>query len=129
MTTRILALVSFAALVGAIALFGADREVPAIVLFFVWLATGLWLLARRLWHAAQGAVSDIRTFASGDVQTARIVSVGDPKGWFNPTSEVVVELEADDGAAKRQLDRDVPIPFFVAWGYRLSKRLKVPFVS
>jgi hypothetical protein len=80
MTTRILALVSFAALIGAIALFGADQEVPAIVLFFVWLATGLWLLARRLWHAAQGAVSDIRTFASGDVQTARIVSVGDPKG-------------------------------------------------
>jgi hypothetical protein len=71
----------------------------------------------------------MRTFASGDVQTARIVSVGDPKGWFNPTSEVVFELEAGDGVTKRQFDREIPIPFFVAWGYRLSKRLRVPFVS
>jgi hypothetical protein len=127
--TRVLALVSFASLIGAIALIDTDQEVLAIVLFCVWLATGLWLLARRLWHAARDAVSDMRTFASGDVQTARIVSVGDPKGWFNPTSEVVFELEAGDGVTKRQFDREIPIPFFVAWGYRLSKRFRVPFVS
>jgi hypothetical protein len=29
----------------------------------------------------------------------------------------------------RQFDREILIPFFVAWGYRLSKRFKVPFVS
>ena len=100
----------------------------AIVLFLISLVIAVVLLFRRLFHAAKDAVNDARAFASGDVQKARIVEVGDPRGWFNPQSNVVLELEAEDGT-KRSFDHDIPVPFFVAWGYRLSKRFKLPLIS
>jgi hypothetical protein len=45
---------------------------------------------------------------SGDIQSARLVSVEEPRGIFSPSSEV--------------------IPFPAAWGYRLGKRFNLPLL-
>jgi hypothetical protein len=125
---RSLALASAVCLVGAIVAASAGEDVLAIVLFLAWLVIGLVLLARRLFHGVRDAVRDAHAFVSGDIQHARILEVGEPKGWFSAESNVVLELEAEDGT-KRQFDRDLPIPFFLAWGYQLSKRLRLPLIS
>jgi hypothetical protein len=125
---RYVTLAGTACFVGAIVATSVDQDVLAIFLGLVSLVIAVVLLFRRLFHAAKDAVNDARAFVSGDVQQARIIEVGDPKGWFNPQSNVVLELEAEDGT-KRSFDHDIPVPFFVAWGYRLSKRFKVPLIS
>jgi hypothetical protein len=125
---RYVTLAGTACFVGAIVATSADRDLLGLVLFCVSLLIGVVLLIRRLFHAAKDAVNDARAFVSGDVQQARIIEVGDPKGWFNPQSNVVLELEAEDGT-RRSFDHDIPVPFFVAWGYRLSKRFNVPLIS
>ena len=76
----------------------------------------------------RGIVGDARRFVSGDIQQARLVDVGDPSGIFNPESTVVLELEGEDGTSHR-FERDVPIPFPVAWSYRLGKRFNLPWVG
>jgi hypothetical protein len=125
---RYVTLAGTACFVGAIVATAVDHDLLAMVLFLISLLIALMLMIRRLFHAAKDAVSDARAFASGDVQQARIVEVGDPKGWINTRSDVVLELEAEDGS-RRSFDHDIPVPFFVAWGYRLSKRFKVPLIS
>jgi hypothetical protein len=125
---RYVTLAGTACFVGAIVATSVDQDVLAIFLGLISLVIAVVLLFRRLFHAAKDAVNDARAFVSGDVQQARIIEVGDPKGWFNPQSNVVLELEAEDGT-KRSFDHDIPVPFFVAWGYRLSKRFKVPLIS
>jgi hypothetical protein len=125
---RFLTLAGAACFIGAIVAAGVDRDVLALFLGLITLVIAMVLLIRRLFHAAKNAVSDARAFVSGDVQQARIVEVGDPRGWFLPKSSVVLELEAEDGT-RRSFDHDIPVPLFVAWGYRLSKRFKVPLIS
>ena len=83
---------------------------------------------RRGYHKVRGIVDDARRFVSGDIQQARLVDVGDPSGIFNPESTVVLELEGEDGTRHR-FERDVPIPFPVAWSYRLGKRFNLPWVG
>jgi hypothetical protein len=117
-----------ASFVGAIVAAGADKDLLSVILGLITLLIAVFLLFRRLFHAARDAVNDARAFVSGDVQQARILEVNDPKGWFNPKSNVVLELEAEDGT-RRSFDSDIPVPFFIAWGYRLSRRLKVPLIS
>jgi hypothetical protein len=51
--------------------------------------------------------------------------VDDPKGVFWPKSALHLELEAEDGTV-HPFERDVPVPFFMAWGYRLGKRFNLP---
>jgi hypothetical protein len=125
---RYITLAGTACFVGAIVATAVDQDLLAIVLFLISLLIALVLMFRRLFHAAKDAVSDARAFVSGDVQQARIIEVGDPKGWINTRSNVVLELEAEDGT-RRSFDSDIPVPFFIAWGYRLSKRFKVPLIS
>jgi hypothetical protein len=125
---RYVTLAGTACFVGAIVATSVNHDVLGIALGLVSLLIGTVLLFRRLFHAAKDAVSDARAFVSGDVQKARIVEVGDPSGWINPKSNVVLELEAEDGT-RRSFDHDIPVPFFMAWGYRLSKRFKVPLIS
>jgi hypothetical protein len=125
---RYITLAGSACFIGAIVATSLDHDLLAIVLGLITLLIAVGMLFRRLFHAAKDAVSDARAFVSGDVQQARIVEVGDPKGWINPKSNVVLELEAEDGT-RRSFDSDIPVPFFIAWGYRLSKRFKVPLIS
>jgi hypothetical protein len=125
---RYITLAGTACFVGAIVATSLNHDLLGIALGLVSLLIAVGLLFRRLFHAAKDAVNDARAFVSGDVQQARIIEVGDPKGWSNTRSNVVLELEAEDGT-RRSFDHDIPVPFFVAWGYRLSKRFKVPLIS
>ena len=54
--------------------------------------------------------------------------MGDPKGILNPESTVTLALEGEDGTV-HNFERDVPIPFPVAWSYRFGKRYNLPFIS
>ena len=125
---RYITLAGTACFIGAIVATSLDHDLLAIALGLISLLIAVGLLFRRLFHAAKDAVNDARAFVSGDVQQARILEVKDPRGWINPKSNVVLELEAEDGT-KRSFDSDIPVPFFIAWGYRLSKRFKVPLIS
>jgi hypothetical protein len=128
---RALTLLGIACLAGSILLFVTDagsNAGPAIVLLLIFFGISIVLGIRKGYHAARGAVRDARAFMSGDIQHARIVEVGDPRGIFTPAANVVLELEGENGA-KHRFEHDVPIPFPVAWSYRLSKRFNVPFVK
>ncbi len=78
--------------------------------------------------AAREVVGAAKSFVTGDVQHARIAEVGEPEGFFTPSSNLVLELEGEDGAIHR-FDREVPVPFPAALAYRLGRRFKLPFVG
>lgn len=130
MIVRTLSLLSVACIVAAIGLvvFGEGNTPVVIVLVLVAFAITTLLGIRAGYHKARGIVSDARTLISGDIQQARLVSVGDPKGIFNPEATVMLELEGEDGVA-HNFERDVPIPFPVAWSYRIGKRFKLPMMQ
>jgi hypothetical protein len=110
----------------ALVVFSDDNSTPVIaVLVLLSVAITSMLGLRAGYHKARGIVSDARTLISGDVQHARLVSVGDPKGLFSPASPVVLELEGEDGTV-HNFEREVPVPFPVAWSYRLGKRFNLP---
>lgn len=121
---RFLMLLGPACFVGAIVVFviadDTDKAIGVVPLL-VAIAISAFLALRSMFHKARGFVSDARAFLGGDIQHARVLEVRDPKGIFNTRSEVVVELEAEDGT-KRQFEREVPIPLPVAWSYRFGKR-------
>jgi hypothetical protein len=128
---RALTLLGTACFFGGIVLLGADSQdnaVIAIALILVSVGISLVLGLRAGYHKARGIVRDAQAFASGDIQHARLVDVGEPKGLFNPESNVVLELEGENGTVHR-FDRDVPIPFPMAWSYRLGKRFNLPFLG
>ena len=128
---RLLTALGAACFFGAIALLLADSEdnaVIAIALILASLGISLVLGIRSGYHKARGIVRDAQAFASGDIQHARLVEVGDPKGLINPESTVVLELEGEDGTTHR-FERDVPVPFPMAWSYRFGRRFKVPFMT
>jgi len=125
---RVLSLLSVACVAGAIALvvLGEDTNTPyvvVLVLFAFGITTLLGLRAAYL--KARSIVSDANAFIRGRVQHARLVSVGDPKGIFWPRSALGLELQGEDGKL-HAFERDVPVPFFVAWGYRLGRRFNLP---
>ena len=126
---RALTLIGVGCFVGAIALLAAgEGNAPvAVILILLSIAISIVLGIRRGYRKARDIVSDARRFASGDVQKARIVDVGDPKGIFNPQVNVMLELEGEDGTT-HSFDREVPVPFPVAWSYRLGKRFNLPLV-
>jgi hypothetical protein len=127
---RILSLLSIAAIAGAIALvvFGEDDNVPIVaVLVLLAFGTTTLLAIRAGYLKARSIVSDAKTFARGRVQHARLVSIGDPKGIFWPRSPLHLEFEGEDGKV-HSFQRDVPVPFFVGWGYRLGRRFNLPLL-
>src|SRR5687768_12435650 len=104
----------------------ADRfAIAAIVLILISIPIGIALALRRAFTVARDVVSTAKTFVTGDVQHARIAEVGEPRGIFTPSSNLVLELEGEDGAIHR-FDREVPVPMPVALSYRLGRRLKLP---
>ncbi len=127
---RILSALSIACIAGAIALvvFGEDQNTPLVVVL-VLAAFGITsLLAIRAGYLkARSIVSDASAFVRGDVQHARLIRVGDPKGIFWPKSTLELELEGEDGNTHR-FERDVPVPFFIAWSHRLGKRFNLPLM-
>jgi hypothetical protein len=64
----------------------------------------------------------------GGPRRLRLVRVRRPEGWFLPSSETTVEVEAASGKVLR-LSPEFPVPFFHAWGYRLARRLDLPLAS
>jgi len=126
---RGLAFASVACLLAAIALtvFGGADAPVIVILILVSFGISTLLGIRAAFHKARGFVNDARTFITGDIQQARLVAVGDPKGILNPESEVTVELEGDDGAV-HTFSRGVPVPFPLAWSYRLGKRFNLPWL-
>jgi len=127
---RVLSWLSIACIVTAIALvvFYDGNETPAVaVLLLAGFGITILLGLRAGYHKARGIVSDARAFVSGDIQHARLVSVGDPNGIFWPASKVELQLQGEDGNV-HSLQRDVPVPFPVAWSYRLGKRFNLPLM-
>jgi hypothetical protein len=127
---RIATALGVVCLVAAVGLVIIDSErnlIPIVVLFAFSFAIAVLLGVRRAILRAREIVGDARRFASGRVQTARLTKVGDPKGLINTRANVVLEFEGEDGAI-HTIDRDMPVPFPVAWGYRLGKRFKLPLI-
>jgi hypothetical protein len=131
MIVRTLSLLSIACIAAAILLViatGDDNTPIIIVLLLAAFGISGLLGIRAGYHKARNLISDARAFVTGDIQTARLVEVGEPSGWFSPESTVVLELEGSDGVPHR-FELDVPIPLPVALSYRFGKRFKVPFVG
>jgi hypothetical protein len=126
---RVLTLAGIACLAGGVLLI-VTASVPAgVLLLLIGLliegALAVRAAVRRALDAvghARAVVTDARTFFTGDVQHARLVDVGEPHGWFSPAMDVAIELEDAEGGVHR-IDREVPVSFPLAWGYRLGKRL------
>jgi hypothetical protein len=100
---RALTLLTVACWAGALLLLLTDASGNVgyiVVLILIATALSLFLSARAAYHRARNFVSDARAFLSGDIQQARLVSVGEPKGWFSPASEVTVELEGEDTTSR-----------------------------
>jgi hypothetical protein len=95
------------------------------VLLLISLGISVLLGIRAAFHKARDVVGDARTFISADIQHARLVGVSEPKGWFNPESTVMLELEGADGVV-HAFEREMPVPFPIAWSHRFAKRFKVP---
>jgi hypothetical protein len=125
---RFLSLLTIACWLGALVLLSsdsADSATAAVILIFLGAGIAFFLAVRSAILRVRDFAADAKGFLSGDIQEARLVSVADPKGWFNPSSAVTIEFQGADGKA-HSWDRDVPVPFPVAWSYRLGKRFNVP---
>jgi hypothetical protein len=64
----------------------------------------------------------------GGPKVVRLVRVGEPRGLLVPRSELIIEIEARNGATVR-LDPTVPMPFVLGWTVRLARMLNAPLVS
>jgi hypothetical protein len=126
---RTLTWISIACIAGAIALVVLGENTPvAAVLVLLALGITSLLAIRAGYLKARSVVSDASNFIRGDVQHARLVRVDDPKGIFWPKSALHLELEAADGTI-HPFEREVPVPFFMAWSYRLGKRFSMPWLG
>jgi hypothetical protein len=127
---RALTLLGAASFIAAIALLIADpggNAVLAIVLIIASLMISGFLTVRAIYFKAQTVAGDARAFAAGNVQQARLVEIGDPRGFLSPEATITLELEGED-AKRHRIERDVPVPFPLAWGYRLGKRFNLPYL-
>jgi hypothetical protein len=128
---RALSIAGSACFIGAILLLLIDADrfaITAIVLILLSIPIGIFLGLRRGYMVARDIAGTAKTFVTGNVQHARIAEVGEPKGIFTPSSNLVLELEGEDGAIHR-FDREVPVPLPLALSYRLGRRLKLPIIG
>lgn len=130
---RALSIAGIACLVGGFAIIALDDErdyvIPAIALILASGAIGIVLGVRKAYLTISDAVGAAHRFATGRVQHARLVEVGEPKGLIWPSVEVVLELEGEDGA-KHRFERELPVPPPWAWSYRFGKLIgrRLPFM-
>ncbi len=114
---------------GLLLLITADGEssvsVPGIAMIAValLLTFGLWL--RRTYYRVRGLATDARFLIAGDVEDARVVSVGKPQGRWRPSSEVTVELKGADGHI-HSIQRELRMPIGFGWVMRFAQRLSLP---
>lgn len=129
MTIRILTLLGAACMVGglALALTGAAVIIGAI-LIAVGVLIQAFLALRATAYKIRDTARDARAFATGNVQHIRLAELSEPKGWIWPKSTAVIELEGADKKTHR-FEREIHVAWPYAWGYRLSKRFKLPLVS
>jgi hypothetical protein len=85
-------------------------------------------MLRRLRQLRDTASGLKKVHENGGPKRVHLVRVERPKGWFLPTSTVVVEVETQSGE-RVGIDPVLPIPFVFAWAYRLARRLGVPVAS
>ena len=72
---------------------------------------------------------DIRRVASGGGPAAlRLKGIGHPQGWIFPASTVSLEVVGKDGGTT-PFEPQFPVPFPIAWSYRLARLLGVPLIS
>jgi hypothetical protein len=64
----------------------------------------------------------------GGPKRVRVVSVGEPKGILATTSQVDLEVVAEDGTVT-DIQAILPIPAPVVWAWRVGRKLHVPLVS
>ena len=69
-----------------------------------------------------------RLRAGGGPRLLRLVRVSEPRGLIVPTVELELELEARDSTLTR-VDAPVPLPWALAWGYRLARAAGTPYVA
>ena len=130
MIVRTLSALSIACIAAAIALVVFDDDGDRrIVVILVLAAFGITTLLgiRAGYHKVRSVVSDAQSFIRGNVHNARLVGVSEPKGIFWPKSQLQLELEGEDGKV-HPFEREVPVPFFMAWGYRLGRRFNLPLM-
>lgn len=128
--TRAVSITASVAFVAALAIFqfASDQAALGVVLLLISLLIGAALGVRRGYLKVREVAGHAQAFVTGRVQHARIVEVGEPEGFFNPTSRLVLELEGESGPIHR-FDREVPVPFPFALSRRLSRRFRVPFLG
>ncbi len=128
---RALSVLATASLLGGFALaiyaHGSGRF-GGIALILLAFGIGGLLAARRVFLRVREIVAAIHTFVTGDVRHARIVEVGEPKGFIHPTAETLLEVEGDGGHVHR-IEVEMPVPFPAAFAYRLGRRLKLPIIG
>lgn len=128
---RALSVLATVSLVGGFALaiyaHGTGRF-GGIALILLALGIGGLLAARRVFIRVREIVAAVHTFVTGDVRHARIAEVGEPKGFFNPTAETILEVEGDGGHVHR-IEVEMPVPFPAAFSYRLGRRLRLPIIG
>lgn len=128
---RALTVIGACCFIGAFAVLAIDAEGNgglAVILLMASVAISFVLGIRRGYHKVSGIVADARSFVSGDIQHARLASVGEPRGWFTPESEIELHLEGEDGNV-HSIQRGVSVPFPLAWSYRLGKRFNLPLLG
>jgi hypothetical protein len=64
----------------------------------------------------------------GGPRRIHVLHVGRPQGLIVNASDLLLEVEAKDGT-RHKIETAVPLPFFYAWAYRLSRLLHVPLIS
>ena len=83
---------------------------------------------RRLRQIKDTASAVRRIHAAGGPKRVKLVRVEHPKGLVFTSSAAVVEVATQSGEVVR-FTTALPLPFLYAWGYRLARKLHVPFVS
>ena len=124
---RLLTLAGIACLVGGVVLIVTGAPVVGALLLVAGMLIGAVLAVRAAAYKVRDTVRDARGFITGDVQRARLVEVSEPKGIIWPKSTVVLELEGADAKVHR-IDRELPVAFPYAWGYRLGRRYNLPLL-
>ncbi len=75
------------------------------------------------------AVREVRrVMGGGGPKLVRLVGIGRPQGIIVPTATVRLEVESKTGR-KARFEPALPVPWPLAWSYRLSRALGVPLLS
>ena len=85
-----------------------------------------WYLNPLTLFKAGRGLAQLRS--GGGPASVRLGGIGRPTGWIVPAMPVALEIVTRDGGVIA-LAPELPLPFGIGWGYRIAKRLGVPFIS